>query len=707
MDEAGYRVTEHKLECIDTQRAQKVNGEYGVLRHRTAINRGDFSAPMQALARHDFLDGSRAVFDYGCGRGDDLRILQTNDIPAGGWDPHYRPNSPKTSAPIVNLGFVINVIENPQEREDVLRDAFELADELLVVSAMLISQLEVNRRPYSDGVISRRGTFQRYYSQEELRQLLSTTLHIDPVAVGPGIFFVFKEHSGLHAFLERRLTKRRTLITRRALHPIPRVSREERTRAFYEAHRDTLDALWQQYLALGRRPRPAEVQDNESVESLFGSTRRALNFLERYHGMEPVLAATHARTDDLRIALAMELFTGRTAAREAASRWLYGTKTSFGSKDNALKSAQALLFSIGQPEIIRSQCERAHTDGLGYIHDDGRAFTFHPSVLNQLPAELRTYVGCATYLYGDPASADLIKVHTQSAKLTMMHFDDFDGSPLPRMLERIKLNFRHQTIDVFRYGEDHVPPYLYLKSRYIPPDFRYHDEQIDFDEKLLQLGDLDFGGYGPPNHLFESYIRRHRVEVSGFHLVPSTDIPHLDEECGRYHTFRSFIECGETQQRIAIPNAPKQPDSYNALHRLATQIIDPVMDYFGGLDLTFGFCSHHLARAISNRIDPKRDQHSSYELNSRGNLICPRAGAAVDFLIPYEDMLEVAQWIAINTPFDRLYFYGSSYPIHVSIGPRDDRQIVTLQTLPNGKRIPRVISLDKLLNATSIHTTSK
>jgi hypothetical protein len=31
-------------------------------------------------------------------------------------------------------------------------------------------------------------------------------------------------------------------------------------------------------------------------------------------------------------------------------------------------------------------------------------------------------------------------------------------------------------------------------------------------------------------------------------------------------------------------------------------------------------------------------------LNTRGKPICPRLGAAVDFLVPYESTLEVAQW---------------------------------------------------------------
>ena len=50
----------------------------------------------------------------------------------------------------------------------------------------------------------------------------------------------------------------------------------------------------------------------------------------------------------------------------------------------------------------------------------------------------------------------------------------------------------------------------------------------------------------------------------------------------------------------------------------------------------------------------------------------------MDFIVDDESMLEVAQWVVENTPFDRLYFYGGDKPIHASYGPNNDRQIVQM-----------------------------
>ena len=73
-------------------------------------------------------------------------------------------------------------------------------------------------------------------------------------------------------------------------------------------------------------------------------------------------------------------------------------------------------------------------------------------------------------------------------------------------------------------------------------------------------------------------------------------------------------------------------------------------------------------------------------------------GAAIDFMVEYENMLEVAQWVAVNTPFDRLYFYGEDQPIHVSFGPNHNRQIVRMVLSTSGRLLPRVISLKNFLN---------
>jgi hypothetical protein len=165
-------------------------------------------------------------------------------------------------------------------------------------------------------------------------------------------------------------------------------------------------------------------------------------------------------------------------------------------------------------------------------------------------------------------------------------------------------------------------------------------------------------------------------------------IPSLDEPCGSHFTFRQLIECGETWEKMRVDNTPSSPHTYNALFDLATNLLDPVIEYFGGIKLTYGFASQALTRDIKARIEPRLDQHASCEVTERGKVICERRGAAVDFLVEYEDMADVVKWISTNCRFDRIYFYGTDRPIHVSYGPAMSHQIFQLREV-NGRRVPR------------------
>ena len=134
--------------------------------------------------------------------------------------------------------------------------------------------------------------------------------------------------------------------------------------------------------------------------------------------------------------------------------------------------------------------------GLGWLDAD-HSLQLHTSLVSRLDPILRVYVGCATALYGDVLSADLVKIHIQSGKVTLMKFDDFVGKPLPRMLERVKVKLREQDLDFFEYGGQYPPPFLYFKSRYINEEFPGFPEQQEFDRQLEALGLPMADGYGP------------------------------------------------------------------------------------------------------------------------------------------------------------------------------------------------------------------
>jgi len=169
----------------------------------------------------------------------------------------------------------------------------------------------------------------------------------------------------------------------------------------------------------------------------------------------------------------------------------------FGDYRSAIEQARALLFSVGSPQNIHRACIQASESGIGHLDSD-HSLQLHTSQINALPAVLRLYVGCATQLFGDVDKADLVKIHIQSGKVSLMRYDDFVNKPLPQLLERIKIKMREQQIDFFDYTTQPKIQLLYLKSRFIPADFPFYAEQKAFDEKLQTQTDHDFTGFGPP-----------------------------------------------------------------------------------------------------------------------------------------------------------------------------------------------------------------
>lgn len=160
---------------------------------------------------------------------------------------------------------------------------------------------------------------------------------------------------------------------------------------------------------------------------------------------------------------------------------------------------------------------------------------------------------------------------------------------------------------------------------------------------------------------------------------------------GRYLTLEEFCTCTQTYRKYAdqIDPYPKNWDeTLPALEALCQHIIDPVIDEFDRerFQLTYGFCSTDLKRWLAKkdpatgikngRVSPNLDQHMAHEVNRNGKYCCSRLGAACDFCILDLPSNILVDWIvAKGLPFDSLYFYGTSRPIHISYGPQHKQNI--------------------------------
>src|SRR5262249_10051935 len=146
------------------------------------------------------------------------------------------------------LGYVVNVIENPSERADTLRRAFELSKQLLIVAARLeFDRGSSNDILFGDGCLTARNTFQKYFTQLELRQWVEETLGTSAVAASPGVFYVFRDDSLREQFLATRHRRPRAA---------PKIRKSD---AAFEAHKTLLDPLMEFVVEHGRVPEPDEL----------------------------------------------------------------------------------------------------------------------------------------------------------------------------------------------------------------------------------------------------------------------------------------------------------------------------------------------------------------------------------------------------------------------------------------------------------------
>lgn len=694
-----------------TSDASEPNRSSSVERHLTALARTTLSAPVQSLIRDGLLTTTSRFFDYGCGRGDDLATLSAAGYPVAGWDPHYRPAADRIPSDVVNIGFVVNVIEDKAERIEALTGAYALASQVLTVSAMLGSNEPTKGRPFGDGVLTGRNTFQKYYSQGELRAFIESVLDEEAYPAAPGVFYVFRDRNieqryllakSSNTYRVKRLLAATPSHVRNDVHrkpEAPSAARVRRVRASAAASAladspealQELSKLWELMLDFGRVPDADEIPFVPSVKRLFGSVTRAIERCLERHDLELLRRAEHARKEDILVMFALRAFDRRRKFGRLESRLAKDVRILFGSAVTAEAEATKLLFSLQDSAAIRSACECAAIGGLGWL-EPGESLQLHTSLVPRLPPSLRIYIGCASIMAGDISAFDLVKTHIKSGKVTLLAYDDFEGKPLPLLQRRVKVRLRDQDCDIFDYDELHPPTVLFRKSRYVNEEFPRYAEQVAFEEQLEEIRAFDLDSYGPAEDVFKAQLAARRYKVSGYELVRSADVPDLDAPCGQHYRFRDLIQCGHTWMTLKPPNVPARPESYNALCDLAAEVLDPVVEYFGSIELTYGFSSAALARRVQGRIAPGLDQHAACEVARSGRLICSRQGAAVDFLVRDENMSQVARWIVEHCRFDRMYFYGADRPLHVSVGPENTKAVYKM--VQSGARtIPRRMDL--------------
>ncbi len=442
-----------------------------VERHRAAMTRVELSRPVRLAIESGIITTETSIFDYGCGIGGDVKRLKSSGYNCEGWDPYYFPDVEIRSADIVNLSYIINVIEDPQERDRALSHAWELTGRVLIVAAQILVNDLSGMLAYGDGILTKRNTFQKYYQQVELKEYIDRVLTVDAIPIGLGIFLVFRDASQAESFRAARLYTRMTT---------PRVRVESKR---FEDYQVQLAPLMEFVSQRGRIPIKGELAAEAELVNEFGSIKRAFQIVLTATDEAEWDAIAYQRSLDLQVYLALSQFGQRRSLRNISTAMKADIKAFFGSYDEACEVADRLLFKIGEPGVIKQACQHSKIGKLLPA-----VLYVHISALNEIDPKLRLYEGCASRNIGGTEDANLIKFHTDKPCISYLYYPDFESIAHPALQWAILIDLRDLSLRFRDYSQQENPPILHRKETFLSHNHPLYSKFAKFTKSEEKAG---------------------------------------------------------------------------------------------------------------------------------------------------------------------------------------------------------------------------
>ncbi|MDP7320705.1 MAG: DNA phosphorothioation-associated putative methyltransferase [Bacteriovoracaceae bacterium] len=440
-----------------------------IKRHKTAIKRYKLSRPVFLLTEHNLLHNEVTFFDYGCGHGQDTQILKKNGFRnINQFDPFYFPDKELIPSELVNLGYVLNVIENPKERRETLIKAFSLAKVAICVSVMVRSATRNSTfNQYNDGEISTRGTFQKYFEQTEFKNYLESTLNADAIPLEPGIFVVFKSEIAKLEYLSSRYTRRSFLEVTKLDKPTGEVHKVRILKKKLEELIPESPFFPQVVKAVeefGRMLMPNEFEPFDQLLSEYKSKKKIEGIILENINEDTYLNNRAIRIEEILVFMALRRFdrNGFPKKKDLPEKLKLDIEKFLGSYREVITQAEKLLFSIGNESIMRESF-RAAPIGKNLP----QALYIHSEYVQSLPAPLQVKVGVAKSLVGSVEDCTIIKINKLKDKISFLIYEDFIKVPHPVLLYSYSVDLRKNYVDFWDFRNRENPPILHRKETFI------------------------------------------------------------------------------------------------------------------------------------------------------------------------------------------------------------------------------------------------
>lgn len=439
-----------------------------IQRAATAIRRASCSKPIAMALADGLITKDKEVFDYGCGHGEDVRFLRSQKISATGWDPFHNPKGVSRNAAVVNLGYVLNVIEDPAERSQTLLKAFGHCTEVLIVAVRVDQMIGTE---FGDGFLTTKKTFQKIFTQPELRSYVEGVLERRAHTAGLGITYVFKDSEAESRFVASQAFRRRL---------------EYRPDIIEAFSSDTLAKRFvRQANKLGRVPLPEEFRQYPALLDHFGSPQRIERLTLRLIDSVKFEGSRTQRKEDILTYLSMIRLQAikvpplRTLTPDIQA----DIKALWGDLRSAVAEADEFLFSIGQPERIKQAARGASIGKL--VADD---LYVHRAAEDDMPALLRLVAFAGKQIVGD-TGYNIVKLSIDGRKVSFLSYENFDDDPHPALRFGFRVFLPRTTYQLRDYRDSENPPILHRKDTLVAETYPYWEKfrKLTVDEEAYGL----------------------------------------------------------------------------------------------------------------------------------------------------------------------------------------------------------------------------
>jgi DNA phosphorothioation-associated putative methyltransferase len=150
------------------------------------------------------------------------------------------------------------------------------------------------------------------------------------------------------------------------------------------------------------------------------------------------------------------------------------------------------------------------------------ALYVHTSAVQDLPALLRLYEGCARSYIGAVEGANIIKLGRGEPKVTYLSYPSFETDPHPTLVSSVSVHLQTFRMKQRSFAEAPNPPVLHRKELFVSPTHKLWPKF----ERLTRIEE-ERGLFNDPAHIglrdgWLEALRSRNLSLRGHRLVRAT-----------------------------------------------------------------------------------------------------------------------------------------------------------------------------------------